>query len=176
VYNGGSLHNNTNTENTLNEFNTVHPKIKFTMDKETRNRIKYLDMTIIKEHNKLIFNIYRKPTTTGSIIHNASCHPNEHKISAMNYLLDRMNIYTLTRENKDRELRIINEILKNNGYGYQQLPTNFQYKNKASINPTQTTYALVVPVLSRLINKILNSHNTSWKVDISVHLTRWTKP
>jgi DNA mismatch repair ATPase MutL len=118
----------TKIENTLNEFNSVHHKIKFTMKKETRNRINYLDMTTIKEHNKITFNIFRKPTTTDSIIHNDSCHFNEHKRSAINYLLNHMNTYPLTQENKDRELTIINEILKNNGY--QKQPTNFQTKIK----------------------------------------------
>jgi hypothetical protein len=107
------------------------------MEKETQNSINYLDMTIIKEHNKLTFNIYRKPTTTDSIIHNDSCHPNKHIRSAINYLLNRMNTYPLTQGNKDREVTIINEILKN-GYRYQQLFTNFQYRNKAPINHTQT--------------------------------------
>jgi hypothetical protein len=93
-------------------------------------------MTIIKQHNKLKFNIYKKPTTTDSIIHNDSGHPNEHERSAINYLLNRMNTYPLTQGNKDRELTIINEILKDNGY--QQQPINLQYKNKALINPTQT--------------------------------------
>jgi hypothetical protein len=93
-------------------------------------------MTIIKEHNKLTFNIHRKPTITDSIIHNELCHPNEHKRSAINYLVNSVNTYPLTQENKDQELTIINEILKNNGY--QQLPTNLQHKNKAPQNPTQT--------------------------------------
>jgi hypothetical protein len=93
-------------------------------------------MTISKEHHKLTFDIYRKPTTTDSIIHNESCHPNEHKRSAINYLVNRMNMYPLTQENRDQELTTINEILKNNEY--QQLPTNFQQKSKDPKNPTQT--------------------------------------
>jgi hypothetical protein len=75
-----------NIENTLDEFNTIHPKIKFTMEKETQNRINYLDLTITKEYNKLMFSIYQKPTTTDSIIHNDSCHPSEHNKLAINYL------------------------------------------------------------------------------------------
>jgi nucleoside-specific outer membrane channel protein Tsx len=55
VYN--ELH--TNIENTLMDFNNVHPKINFTMEKETQNSINYLDLTIIKEVNKLTLNIYR---------------------------------------------------------------------------------------------------------------------
>jgi hypothetical protein len=107
------------------------------MEKETQNRINYLDITITKEHNNLTFDIYCKPTTTDSIIHNDSCHPNEHKKSATNYLINRMNTYPLTQENKENELTIINEILKNNGY--QQPSTTCKHINKATINPTQTT-------------------------------------
>jgi hypothetical protein len=47
-----------NTENTLDEFSRIHPKTKSTMEKETQKRINYLDLTIIKEHNKLTFGIY----------------------------------------------------------------------------------------------------------------------
>jgi hypothetical protein len=91
-------------------------------------------MTIIKEHNKLTIDIYRKPTTTDSIIHNESCQPNEHKRSAFNYLVNCMNTYPLTQENRDQELMTINETMKNNGY--QQIPTNFQHKSKAPKKPT----------------------------------------
>jgi hypothetical protein len=99
-----------NIHNTLQELNTVHPKLKFTLETETRNKINYLDIIINKQHDKLKFGIYRKPTTTDTIIHNNSCHPNEHKISAINYLINRMNTYQLTPENKALENVIINEI------------------------------------------------------------------
>jgi hypothetical protein len=91
-----------NTEHTLNEFNTVHPKIKFTIEKETQNQINYLDSTI---------RIYRKPTTTHLIIPSTSCHPQEHKKSAINYLVNMMNTYPLSQENKAQERNVI-QILK----------------------------------------------------------------
>jgi hypothetical protein len=53
--------NITDIENTLNEFNTVHPKINFTIEKETHNTLNYPDLTITNNHNKLTFGIYRKP-------------------------------------------------------------------------------------------------------------------
>jgi hypothetical protein len=52
--------------------------------KETKKRINYLEITITKEDNRLTFAVYRKPTTIDYIIHNDSCHPNEHKKSAIN--------------------------------------------------------------------------------------------
>jgi hypothetical protein len=97
------------------------------MEKKTSNRINYLDLTIIKEHNKLTFSIYRKPTTTDTIIHNDSCHPNEHKKSPLNYLINRMNTYPLTQDNKKQEQIIIKELLKKNGY--QQSITNYKHTN-----------------------------------------------
>jgi hypothetical protein len=48
----------TNIEITLDEFNRIRPKIKFTIEKETQNRINYLDLTVAKEDNKLTFAIY----------------------------------------------------------------------------------------------------------------------
>jgi hypothetical protein len=72
------------------------------MEKEAQNRINYLNLTDTKEHNKLTFGIYQKPTTTDPIIHD-SCHPNERKKSAINYLINRTNTYLLTQANKDQE-------------------------------------------------------------------------
>ena len=38
--------------------------MKFTIEKEREITIKFLDITIGNEHDKLIVDIYRKPTTT----------------------------------------------------------------------------------------------------------------
>jgi hypothetical protein len=83
----------TNIHNTLQEFNTVHPKLKFTLETETQNKIKSLDITINKEHDKLKFGFYCKPTTTDTIIYNNSCHPHEHEGLAVNYLISHKNTY-----------------------------------------------------------------------------------
>jgi hypothetical protein len=127
----------TNIDNTLGEFNRIHPKINFTTEKETQNKINYLDLTITKQDNKLIFAIYRKPTTTDSIIHNNSCHPIEHKKSAINYLINRMNTYPLTHTSKGQEQTIIEEILKKNEY--QQSIIHHKRINKTHENPPQGT-------------------------------------
>jgi hypothetical protein len=85
-----------NINNTLDEFNMIHPKIKFMMEEVQDNKINYLDITTVKAQNKLQLGIYRKPTTTEHIIHNDSCHPYEHKKSAINYFSKRMNKCPLT--------------------------------------------------------------------------------
>jgi hypothetical protein len=91
------------------------------MEKERDNKINYLDITIVKTHNKLRLGIYRKPTITGHIIRNDSCHSHEHKKAAINYLINRMNKYPLTHTNESQEKAIINEILVNNNFPQQAI-------------------------------------------------------
>jgi hypothetical protein len=97
------IHNaqTTNINNTLDEFNMIHPKIKLMIEEEQDNKINYLDITILKTHNRLQQGIYRKPTTMYHIIHNDSCHPYEHKKAAINFLSNCMNKYPLTHTNKN---------------------------------------------------------------------------
>jgi hypothetical protein len=118
----------TNIHNTLQEFNTIHPKLEFTLETETNNTINYLNITIHKQNNKLTFGIYRKPTFTDTM-HNSSCHPYEHKKSAINYLINRMNTYQLTLENKVKKDNVINQILHNNGYPHSAKKINQTHKH-----------------------------------------------
>jgi hypothetical protein len=104
----------THIENTMYEFNNIHPNIKFTMEKETNNTINFLDLSINKTDDNLQLGIYRKPTTTDLIIHNDSSHPFEHKRAAINCLINRLNQYPLTHNNKNIEENIVRTILNNN--------------------------------------------------------------
>jgi hypothetical protein len=79
----------TNTRDILNDFNTITPNMKFTLEEE-ENKINYLDITITRKHDSLSFEIYRKPTTTDVIIPNDSCHPSEHKTAAIRYFCNRI--------------------------------------------------------------------------------------
>jgi hypothetical protein len=86
------------------------------MEQQTHNKLNYLDLTIVTNNNELNFEIYRKPTLTDLILHNTSCHPYEHKKSAINYLYNRKNTYKINKENQIKEGDIITQILKNNEY------------------------------------------------------------
>jgi hypothetical protein len=54
----------TNINLTLQEFNNIHPKLTFTIEKEENNKINFLDITIQRTENKLTFGIHRKITAT----------------------------------------------------------------------------------------------------------------
>jgi hypothetical protein len=63
----------------VGNLNAIHPKLQFNIEQRTQNRINNVDLTIKKNQNKLKFKIFRKPTTNDLLLHNTSCHPNEHK-------------------------------------------------------------------------------------------------
>jgi hypothetical protein len=116
----------TDINNTLTDFNSIHPNIQYTIETQNDNKINYLDITIENKNNTLTFDIYRKPTTTDIIIRNDSCHPTEHKHSAIRCMINRMNTYPISTENKHKETQLISTILHNNGYSPQ---TFIQNKN-----------------------------------------------
>ncbi|XP_021935838.1 uncharacterized protein LOC110837712 [Zootermopsis nevadensis] len=119
----------TNIQQVLNEFNNINQNIQFTIELEQNNTINYLDLTIIRKTKRFEFKIYRKPTTTSTIIHASSCHPFEHKQMSINYLLNRKNLYPISTKNKQIELNIIQQILNENGYN----------NHKINIKPNKTT-------------------------------------
>jgi hypothetical protein len=75
-----------------------------------------LDLIIQRDVNNFSIDTYRKPTYTDSIITIDSCHPIEHKYAAIRYLQNRLNSYQVSHEKRDKECRIIQDILHNNGY------------------------------------------------------------
>jgi len=79
-------------------------------------QINYLDISIQRTQRGFSTNIYRKPTTTDSIIPNDSCHPIGHKIAAIHYLYNMMNTYQLSQSAVKQEENTIIQILSNNKY------------------------------------------------------------
>jgi len=58
----------TNIQDIANDFNTLHPNLKFTTEMETNNTLNYLDITLHRTPTGWKTSIYRKPTFTDSII------------------------------------------------------------------------------------------------------------
>lgn len=95
----------------LNHLNSLHNKIKFTMEIENLNKtINFLDLTINNVQNKHSFQIYRKPTHTGLIINNTSQHPISHKHAAFHSHISRLFNIPLNSDNFDKEVTILKHI------------------------------------------------------------------
>jgi hypothetical protein len=110
--------------------------MKFTIKKETDNKICFLDVSITRNDNSLSFNIYRKPTTTDTIIPNDSCHPPEHKAEAVKFLTNLRDTYSLNDANRESGNHITHQILHNNNYD-----TTLLHKPPKTItHPNNTTH------------------------------------
>ncbi|XP_046560387.1 uncharacterized protein LOC124269426 [Haliotis rubra] len=58
------LNPNDNPEHLLNHMNSQHPRMRFTKEEESDNKLPFLDVLVKKEDNKLSTTVYRKPTNT----------------------------------------------------------------------------------------------------------------
>jgi hypothetical protein len=76
------------TFDVLNLLYNTMPTMKFTLGEEKESKISFLDITISKEKNNFLFNVYIKPTTTDTIILSDSCHPQEHKLATVRYPIE----------------------------------------------------------------------------------------
>jgi len=75
-----------------------------------------MDLSISRHNNQLELGIYRKPIETGTVIHCNSNHPNEQKMSAFSYYINRLITLPVTEKAKQSEWETILEIAISNGY------------------------------------------------------------
>ena len=108
--------NKTNIQAVLEAFSDMSPTLQFTTETEYNNKINFLDITIHKSQQNFLITIYRKPTATDTIIPNGSCHPCEHKITAIRFLANCIITYPMYDENKRGEYLITKQRLANNQY------------------------------------------------------------
>jgi hypothetical protein len=124
------------------------------------NQLNYLDITIENNNNIFTFNIYRKPTTTDLIIPHNSCHPTEHKHTAVRYMTNRKNTYPITIEHKRNETQIINTILHNNGYTTEILSHKKKKQTNTISNGTRKWETFTyVGKETRVITKLFKNTN-----------------
>ena len=72
----------------LDIFNSYHPRLKFTHEVENEQKIPFLDLSIIRENNKLITNWYHKPTFSSRFINFHSNCPKHQKVALIYNLID----------------------------------------------------------------------------------------
>jgi hypothetical protein len=157
--------NVTNIDALLHQFNNITPKLKFTIKKETDRKLHFLDITITRGIEEFIIDIHRKPMYTDIIIPEDSCHPKEHKMTAIRYLYIRMNKYHLAPKGLEKENHVIQQILYNNGYDVTNA-TKVLNKKKANMekdNNKKTHWAKFTYIgkETRLTTKAFKNTNVS---------------
>ena len=71
--------------------NLLHPALKFTVEKEQKNSLNFLDYSVEKEGTGFLTSIYRKPTFNGLYIRWNSFSPKGRKISLITIFYARQN-------------------------------------------------------------------------------------
>jgi len=69
-----------------------------------------------KTISKMVFDLYRKPTTSDNIISNDSCHPSEQELAAIRYFINRIDTYDIGHAEKQKETEILKQIVCNNKF------------------------------------------------------------
>ena len=82
----------------LSTLNECHPSIRFTMEISENNKLPFLGMMIEKRGDHLTTSVYRKPTSTGLLLHYQSHVDQRYKRSLLNTMLIRAYRLSSSRE------------------------------------------------------------------------------
>ena len=85
--------------------NNRHPNIKFTVEKEEKNRLPFLDTAVVRNVNKYTTTLYHKKTFTGVYLNWNSLTAKKYKVGLVKFLLGRIWRICTTQEDKDEEIR-----------------------------------------------------------------------
>lgn len=106
-----------NNEQAILEFlNKQHPNIRFTIEKEEKNSLPFLDTRVIRNVGKYVTTIYHKKTFTGVYLNWKSLTARKYKIGLVNCLLNRIWRICTTQEQRDAEVSKLRLILAKNEY------------------------------------------------------------
>lgn len=152
------------TTSLLQELNTLHPNIKYTIETENHNSISFLDIQIHrKDDGNLFTNLYKKPQKSSRTINYFSHHPNHQKANLITNEARR----AIMLSDEQFHVENLDNIMKNfleNGYPMDMIQENITLgKNKKANNAITTTIEKpkikgsipYVPILSENIRQHL---------------------
>ncbi|XP_071573294.1 uncharacterized protein [Temnothorax nylanderi] len=112
----------TSCVHTLEIFNSFHPRLQFTMEIGVDDRLNFLEVTIIRSKNHLLFDWFHKPTFSGRYLNFFSQHPLCQKKGTVISLIDRV-FRLLHPQFQQKNMELIVRILIKNCY-----PLEFIFK------------------------------------------------
>lgn len=120
-----------NIDQLFNYLNSLHQTIQFTMEKEENYRINFLDMTLIRERNKIVYDWYKKKMASDRILNWLSAHPQKMKLN--NGISFANRVLSLSNEKfHNKNYKIIEDILAKNNYP-ANIIKSIMYKSKRFI-------------------------------------------
>jgi hypothetical protein len=108
--------NSKKEEEILSFLNKCHPNIRFTIEKEDKNRLPFLDTCVVRNINKYVTTLYHKKTFTGVYLNWTSLTAKKYKVGLVRCLLDRIWRICTTQEDRNEEVKKLKSILAKNQY------------------------------------------------------------
>lgn len=132
-----------NIDDFVNQLNSKFPSINFTYEVENKGQLPFLDTLVIKNGNRLEFDVFRKETNVNSFITNDSNHCFQHKMAAFNFLVHRLLTFPLNPVRFQLELQNIKNIAIDNGYS-PKIIDNLIRKRKFKLDISKSSTLLSV--------------------------------
>ena len=109
------------------QFNSLHPSLHFTYEKESNHSLPFLDVLVERHDSKFLTSVYRKPTFTGQYLRYNSFSLQKRKINLIGTLVHKAFIIC-SKSKLDQELGKIHSILLENGYPERVINSAFKRK------------------------------------------------
>ena len=107
--------------------NSLHPSLRFTVEKEKDGVLPFLDVKVEKSSNEFLTSVYRKPTFTGLYTNWNSFEPTKRKTNLVGTLVHRA-LKICSKSKLQEELNQIRSILQQNDY--PEIVINCSIRNK----------------------------------------------
>lgn len=158
----------TRINSTLEKLNSWHPNLQFTAEIEKDQKIPYLDVLVIRDHNRLITDWYRKDISSSRIINFLSTHPPQQIINTAKNLISKILDISHIKFHP-QNINKIKDILKQNNFPIHQINTLVQQYFKQK-NSTQNRLKTVetnkqyfstqyVPNLTNKLQRLITDHD-----------------
>ena len=145
-------HGDDNLNKFLSHLNQIHPRIKFTMEKEQENQLPFLDVLLKKKQNgALSHTVYRKPTHTNRYL-NANSHHHPAQFFSVAKSLAYRSQHLTDKDHYKNEINTLKNVLKNNGYQRKTIEKALNHSQKTE-RKTETN-KIFLPYIKGTTDKI----------------------
>ena len=147
------FNNKEECKNMFDDFNRMHPSIKFTLETENDNKLSFLDILMERKDDKFYTSVFRKKTFTGQYVNYHSYCSDKRKINLIRTLCDRAK-KICSPNYLDNEIRNIKDILLDNGFPESLIVNTIKRvlqstPKEPEIGPELHTIAIKLPFLGK---------------------------
>jgi len=150
------------TNELLHNFNSFHPRLKFTLENGGAS-LNFLELTMINRDGRLIFDWFHKPTYSGRLLNFHSKHPMSHKRGIIINSVDKVLLFSNPVFHQKNFHFLINNLLTNNyplevifSSIRERLSVKFRQLNHGTSQPADTKdNYFVIPYIDHTADRFI---------------------